>query len=303
MTKPSPDGGKPGDMTKPSPDGGKPGDMTKPTPDGGKPDGMTKPTPGGPGNATTLPGDITNNNNVVGCTRMAGNNTCITAGGDVNQGNVINNNNQINNNNNINQMPSGGNGGDASSSGGGGGGWPVSTSAPAPPPAPINAKCDLIGKSALASDATCGDALPAYVKATTDMGWAQQTPTEREASMDTFCQTTCGQSYTDTLMARRRGCNPVTPKGQGTAVVPNGPALFPGTYPGLRLGCVVDPQDGQYCATKKASPGDGDCAFYMSCCYGELANSLDGNSPDTSFYAMIDRRCPGSAKYRTMTCV
>lgn len=42
-------------------------------------------------------------------------------------------------------------------------------------------------------------------------------------------------------------------------------------YPGLRLGCVVEPVSGQYCGELKASPGDGDCDFYMSCCYGELA--------------------------------
>ena len=44
------------------------------------------------------------------------------------------------------------------------------------------------------------------------------------------------------------------------------PRYFPpDNYPGLRLGCVVEPTSGQYCGELKASPGDGDCAFYMSC--------------------------------------
>jgi hypothetical protein len=36
---------------------------------------------------------------------------------------------------------------------------------------------------------------------------------------------------------------------------------------------------------------------------GELAITADGNTPEKSFYAMIDKRCPGSAVYRSMACV
>ena len=75
--------------------------------------------------------------------------------------------------------------------------------------------------------------------------------------MDGFCSTSCGQTYTATLAGRRRGCKPPTPVGKSAnQVVPDGPAEFPGIYPGLRLGCVRDSQDGQYCALKKAAPGD-----------------------------------------------
>jgi hypothetical protein len=110
--------------------------------------------------------------------------------------------------------------------------------------------------------------LPAFVKTTSDVAWTHQTPLERETSLDAFCQTDCGQTYTETLLARRRDCNPPTSTSEARegAVAPNFPAAFPGTYPGLRLGCIIDPMDGQYCAMKKASPGDGECEFYMSCC-------------------------------------
>jgi hypothetical protein len=118
----------------------------------------------------------------------------------------------------------------------------------------------------LAAESTCKAALPAFVKTTSDMAWAHQTPLERETSLDAFCQTDCGQTYTETLLARRRGCNPPNSEAREEALVLNGPAAFPGAYPGLRLGCIIDPMDGQYCAMKKASPGDGECEFYMSCC-------------------------------------
>jgi hypothetical protein len=83
--------------------------------------------------------------------------------------------------------------------------------------------------------------------------------------MENFCKTSCGQTYTHTLTARRRGCNPPTPRGHGAAVVPDGPTGFPSTFPGLRLGCMVDPVDQQFCAVKRGSPGAADCNFYMSC--------------------------------------
>jgi len=118
----------------------------------------------------------------------------------------------------------------------------------------------------LEKETTCKAAFPAFVKSTSDMAWAHQTPLERETSLDFFCQTDCGQIYTETLFARRRGCIPPTIKGREGALVPNEPAAFPYTYPGLRLGCIIDPMDRQYCAMKRASPGDGECEFNTSCC-------------------------------------
>ena len=41
----------------------------------------------------------------------------------------------------------------------------------------------------------------------------------------------------------------------------------------------------------------------MSCCYGELAAQAGGSGIAPSFFSRIDKVCPGSAKYRTMTCV
>lgn len=60
------------------------------------------------------------------------------------------------------------------------------------------------------------------------MAWSNQAPTEREATLDKFCQTSCGQTYTNTLLAFRRGCNPPTPKGDGGAIVQSGPNSWPG---------------------------------------------------------------------------
>lgn len=112
--------------------------------------------------------------------------------------------------------------------------------------------------------------------------------------MHTFCSTTCGQTYTETLTARRRGCNPPTPRGYGAAMVPDGPTGFPTSYPGLRLGCVMDPVDRQFCAVKMANPQAHDCHFYMSCCYGELAAQAGGNGVDPTFFQAIDKICPGT---------
>lgn len=146
--------------------------------------------------------------------------------------------------------------------------------------------------------------------------------------MENFCKTSCGLTYTNTLTARRRGCNTPTPRGYGAAVVPDGPVAFPPMYPGLRLGCIVDPKDQQFCAVKRADPGAGDCHFYMSCelwvgmpaakvclvsdlassntfpsphrsgCYGELAAQAAGLGFDRSFFAAIDQVCPGESKQK-----
>lgn len=153
--------------------------------------------------------------------------------------------------------------------------------------------------------------------------------------MEQFCNTTCGQTYTATLTARRRGCTPPTPRGGGPAVVPDGPTAFPTNYPGLRLGCIVDKSDGQFCAVKMGAPQAGDCHFYKSCassgravwglggclalcfvafpadphnspfahipvphagCYGELAAQAGGNGIDPVFFQAVDRICPGTSK-------
>lgn len=90
-------------------------------------------------------------------------------------------------------------------------------------------------------------------------------PINQQVTMTAFCSTTCGQTYTQTLTARRRGCTPPTPNGAGGAMVPDGPTTFPTNYPGLRLGCVIDAADGQFCAVKMGAPQGGDCHFYKSC--------------------------------------
>jgi hypothetical protein len=133
-------------------------------------------------------------------------------------------------------------------------------------PGLIEGRCDVITpRVPLQAEPSCGFAFPAFVTATTDAYWGLATDPQREAVMARFCQTGCGETYTGTLLSQRRGCNPPTPRGRGAAV-PGGPQVFPPTYPGLRLGCVVDPEDGQYCAIKLASPSEGDCEFYKSCC-------------------------------------
>ena len=92
---------------------------------------------------------------------------------------------------------------------------------------------------------------------TAPFAWSVQTPAQREATLNDFCSTSCGSTYTATLAGRRRGCKPPTPVGKGAQVVPDGPAEFPSCFLGLKLGCVVDDVTGQFCALKKANAGDG----------------------------------------------
>lgn len=146
---------------------------------------------------------------------------------------------------------------------------------------------------ALTNEPTCGLALPAFATGTTDFAWARQSDPQRAATMDMFCQTPCGQTYTGTLLARRRGCNTPTPRGR-TSVVPGGPQTFPPYFPGLMLGCIVDPEDGQYCAVKLASPTDGDCEFYKSCCCkwvreGSLGGRVGGGRTAACFFLLMIR--------------
>ena len=144
----------------------------------------------------------------------------------------------------------------------------------------------------MAMDASCPQVFRTFVGYTTEVAWIQQSNEQREVRfslvvvtrprsrittythahhpihqgiMTAFCSTTCGQTYTQTLTARRRGCTPPTPKGAGAAMVPDGPTAFPTNYPGLRLGCVMDAADGQFCAVKMGAPQGGDCHFYKSC--------------------------------------
>lgn len=144
----------------------------------------------------------------------------------------------------------------------------------------------------MAADASCPWVFRAFVGRTTEGAWIHQLNQQREVRclyydsipfpnhkphtyiyvppnnqeiMKAFCNTTCGQTYTATLTARRRGCTPPTPRGAGPALVPDGPTAFPTNYPGLRLGCVMDAADGQFCAVKMGAPQAGDCHFYKSC--------------------------------------
>jgi len=54
----------------------------------------------------------------------------------------------------------------------------------------------------LLAEPSCGLALPAFVTATTDAYWALATEPQREAVMDSICQTGCGETYTGTLLSR-----------------------------------------------------------------------------------------------------
>lgn len=141
-------------------------------------------------------------------------------------------------------------------------------------------------------------------------------PVNHQQTMQDFCRTTpCGQAYTQGLTARRRGC---------AVTVPDGPTDFPTSYPGLRLGCLIDPVDNLYCATKMANPAEGDCLFYKSCewivlpyaaillarfidpvasftpprqgCYGELVSQAGGSGIDPAFLDTIDKICPGMSQ-------
>jgi len=79
----------------------------------------------------------------------------------------------------------------------------------------------------------------------------------------------------------------------------NGESYHPAyNYPGLLLGCLKDPRDGHYCATKRARTGDMICDFYMSCCYGEY---LAGEYP-VDLIGRVETYCPGSTIYANQTC-
>jgi len=69
-------------------------------------------------------------------------------------------------------------------------------------------------------------------------------------------------------------------------------------YPGLMLGCLKDPSDGQYCASKEAEIDEAECDFFMSCCYGELL----GGQAKEELVAAIEKKCPGSKAFATKTC-
>jgi hypothetical protein len=90
-----------------------------------------------------------------------------------------------------------------------------------------------------------------------------------------------------------------------------GNPTYPADYPGLRMGCIKDKKDNEYCAVKRAavaavaasssskkkaadSPSPA-CDFYLSCCYAQYARMF-GAIPST-FVEEVENACPGSKAF------
>jgi len=100
-----------------------------------------------------------------------------------------------------------------------------------PPSDPVSvpkAQCDVfLPKDPMSKDATCPNVFKTFTEGTRNLAWFIQTPEERQATLDNFCTTSCGATYTATLAGRRRGCKTPTPKGKKEGhVVPDGPSEF-----------------------------------------------------------------------------
>jgi len=95
-----------------------------------------------------------------------------------------------------------------------------------------------------------------------------------------------------------------------------GQPTYPADYPGLRMGCIKDKKDNEYCAVKRASvtvaaaststkkeaadaadaaANAPACDFYLSCCYAQYA-AMFGKIPET-FMEKVESACPGSKAF------
>lgn len=236
-----------------------------------------------------------------------------------------------------------------------------------------NVTCANLGPWDTAAEPTCETALPAFYESTTTFAGTSK-PKIRKITMDTFCTTPCGDTWTRAVFAHSLRCSPgvggngsaaggvvvdvpgaavstgpggsVDVQAPGTTVTRDpgtgavqvefpggrvhagngsvavasaaspaqtartpaattsgGPA-FPVDYPGLRLGCIKDPKDEEFCAVKRAAvPGVGGdaedggpaCDFYLSCCYAQYVQTF-GSVP-TEFMEEVEAACPGSTAF------
>ena len=110
--------------------------------------------------------------------------------------------------------------------------------------------------------------------------------------------------------------NKATSSSSSSSSSKKGQPTYPADYPGLRMGCIKDKKDNEYCAVKRASvtvaaaststkkkaadaadaaANAPACDFYLSCCYAQYA-AMFGEIPEP-FMEEVESACPGSKAF------